>query len=187
MLPSDLPRRRWTLAEVEQMVAAGILRDDERVELIGGEIVAMSLKGRRHEIIRGALVNSWGKLRPDDVALHSETPLQLDESVAPEPDIILHPTTLLPPDVRGNTVLLAVEISDSSYSYDLQTKAPIYAAFGVREYWVIDAKSLITTVHRKPSATGYAERTTHASNETVRPEAVPMLGMSLAELVPSLL
>lgn len=183
----ELLLRRWTLAEVEQMVAAGIVAEGEHVELIDGSVVEMRPRGRRHEIIRSVLCNRWVKAIPTSIGLGSLTPLQLDDYFAPEPDIILHPLDILPPDVRGDTALLVVEIADSSHTYDLETKAPIYAAFGVREYWVIDAKSLVTTVHRRPSAGGYAERMTHASNETVAPEAVPMLGMSLAELAPSLL
>lgn len=186
-LPADLPRRRWTLAEVERMVATGIVRDDERIELIDGEIVAMSPKGRRHEIIRSALAHRWSREAPEDIMVCQETPLQLDDHVAPEPDIILHPMAILPPDVRGDTVLLVVEIADSSHTYDLETKAPIYAAFGVREYWVIDARTLVTTLHRRPSAGGYEERATIAGSDEVSPAAVPSLGMSLAELVPSLL
>lgn len=169
------------------MVAAGIVHHDERIELIDGELVAMSPKGRRHEIIRSALINRWVKLAPNDVALSSESPLQLDEHVAPEPDIILHPGSVLVPDVRADTVLLVVEVADSSHTYDLETKAPIYASFGVREYWVIDAKTLVTTIHRGPSADGYAERASFGCKETVTPAAVPSLGVTLADLAPSLL
>ena len=55
-----LPRRRFTVAELEQMTAAGILDEDERIELIGGEIVPMSAKGNHHEILKSALTHLLG-------------------------------------------------------------------------------------------------------------------------------
>ncbi len=62
-----LPRRRFTVAEVEAMVAAGVMEEDERVELIGGELVPMSPKGSRHEAIKIALVDRWIRTRPDEL------------------------------------------------------------------------------------------------------------------------
>ena len=59
-----LPRRRFTVAEVEAMVAAGVMKEDERVELIGGELVPMSPKGRRHETVKIALVDRWIRADP---------------------------------------------------------------------------------------------------------------------------
>ena len=177
-----LPRRRWSLSEVEQAVAAGIIPEDERIELIDGDLVAMSPKGRRHEIIRVALVNRWIKLNSADIMLAPETPLRLELDVAPEPDIFLFPASILVPDVRGNTVLLVVEISDSSYSYDLKIKAPLYARFGVREYWVIDANTLTTTIHRGPSATGYTDVREQGPDDRIEPIAAPTLRLRLADL-----
>ena len=113
----------------------------------------------------------------------SEPPLQLDPNTAPEPDIILYPANILGPDVRGDTVLLVVEISDSSLSYDLKIKAPLYASFGVREYWVIEPKTLVTTIHRDPRPDGYADIREFAGAETVVPMAVPSLALRLMELV----
>ena len=175
-------RRRWTLAEVEQAVAAGIIAENERIELIDGDLVAMSPKGRRHEVVRHALAFRWARQCPDAIMLAVEPSFQLDVDVAPEPDLILHPASLVAPDVRGDTVLLVVEVSDSSYSYDLKIKAPLYARFGVREYWVIDPKSMVTTIHRLPTAAGYTDVREYAATDRVEPMAVPELGICLADL-----
>jgi len=64
-----LPRRRFTITEIEAMVAAGVLDEDERVELIGGELVPMSPKGNQHEVVKVALLDRWYRLRPGDCAL----------------------------------------------------------------------------------------------------------------------
>src|SRR5579872_3245289 len=68
-----LPRRRFTVAEVEAMVAAGVMEEDERVELIGGELVPMSPKGNHHEVVKAALLRRWYRSAPDEVDLIPET------------------------------------------------------------------------------------------------------------------
>ena len=176
-------RRRWTLPELEQMVAAGIVADSERVELIDGDVILQSTRSRRHEIVRSALLNRWARKLPDNLMIASPTTLALDPYVAPEPDILFYPASILAPDVRGDTVLLVIEIADSSYSYDLKIKGPLYASFGVREYWVIEPKTLVTTVHRNPGAEGYAEVREVAGTEIIAPLAVPGLGVRLADLI----
>lgn len=178
-----LPRRAWTVYEVERMVEAGVLREPEPFELIGGELVAMAPKDRRHEVLRTELTLYWARRMGRDLKFASETPLRLGEHDAPEPDLIVFPAPLLAPDVRADTVLLVVEIADSSLPVDLDTKAPRYAASGVREYWVINVRNLVTTVHREPQLNGqYASRKEHAATETLIPTLVPSLAVRLADL-----
>jgi Uma2 family endonuclease len=176
-------RRRWTLAELEHMVATGVIAESERIELIDGEVVAMAAKGRQHEIVRVALAHFWSRKCTDELVVASETPLRLDQETAPEPDIILFPASVLAPDVDGASVLLVVEISDSSVSYDLVVKSLVYAAFGVREYWVIDARRRTTTVHRRPADNGYADVVEMPYAMTATPLAAPELGVCLADLI----
>jgi Uma2 family endonuclease len=178
-----LPRRAWTFDEVERMVEVGILREPEPFELIGGELVAMAPKDRRHEVLRTELAVYWARRMGRDLKIASETPLRLGEHDAPEPDLIAYPAHLLAPDVRADTVLLVVEIADSSLPVDLTTKAPRYAASGVREYWVINARNLVTTVHREPQPNGeYSSRKEQAATETITPALVPSLAVRLADL-----
>jgi hypothetical protein len=68
-----LPRRRFTVAEVEAMVAAGVMEEDERVELIGGELVPMSPKRIEHEVVKKALLRRWYRAAPDHIDLAPET------------------------------------------------------------------------------------------------------------------
>jgi Uma2 family endonuclease len=152
-----LPRRRFTVAEVEAMVAAGVMEEDERVELIGGELVPMSPKGIRHEVIRMALQRRWYKLAPDDIDLATETTFRLSEDTYLEPDVVIHPRATGLMGLTGAAALLVVEIADSSLRYDMGRKAALYASFGVRELWVIDAVRLTTRVFRGPSAEGYRD------------------------------
>src|SRR5208282_6837191 len=74
-----LPRRRFTVADIEAMVAAGLMDEDERVELIGGELVPMSPKGNHHEVVKIALLDRWYRARPEHVRLAPETTFRLSE------------------------------------------------------------------------------------------------------------
>jgi Uma2 family endonuclease len=178
-----LPRRAFTVAEVERMLEAGILREPEPFELIGGELVAMAAKNRQHELLRTELALYWTDRRGRDLKIASETPLRLGEHDAPEPDFIVYPASLRAPDVRADTVLLVVEIGDTSLASDLDTKAPRYAASGVREYWVVNARSLRTTVHREPRQNGeYAYRAEFEATDTLTPTLAPSLAVRLGDL-----
>jgi Uma2 family endonuclease len=150
-----LPRRRFTVAEVEAMVAAGVMGEDERVELIGGELVPMSPKGNHHEVLKTALLARWYRASPGDVLLTPETTFRLSEDTYLEPDVVIYPRASGLRGLTGANVLLVVEIADSSLRYDTGRKASLYASFGIRELWVIDAVRLTTRVFREPSADGY--------------------------------
>jgi Uma2 family endonuclease len=168
-----LPRRRFTVAEVQAMVAAGVMEEDERVELIGGELVPMSPKGSRHEAIKIALVDRWIRARPDNCWLAQETTFRLSEDTYLEPDIVIYPRASGVTGLSRNNVLLVVEIADSSLRYDVGRKAALYASFGIRELWVIDAVQLTTRVFREPSATGYRNAQDFSPSDRLVPLIAP--------------
>ena len=152
-----MPRRPWTVAEIEAMVKAGIIEEDERFELIGGEVVPMLPKGGRHEMVKLELNRHFQQKVPEDLTIAQETTLRLDELSFLEPDFCVFTRSIFPGDLRGHDVLLAIEIADSSLAYDLGRKIGIYAAHGIKEVWVIDANMLVTHVHRRLGAEGYGQ------------------------------
>jgi Uma2 family endonuclease len=146
-----LPRWSWSVSEIERLAVGGYFRDDDRFELVGGEIVPMSPKGRRHEIVRGVLALRFSRAAPEDVFVVSEPQFNLAEDTYTVPDILVHSAAIKTPDVRGGDVLLVVEIADTSLAYDLRIKAQLYASHGVREYWVINAATLMTCPRVRPT------------------------------------
>src|SRR6187401_1029432 len=86
-----LLRRRFTVAELEAMTAAGILDEDERIELIGGEIVPMSPKGNQHEMLKVALTVFWARRLPVDLMFATETTFRLTPDTYLEPDFVFYP------------------------------------------------------------------------------------------------
>jgi Uma2 family endonuclease len=168
-----LPRRRFTVAEVEAMVAAGVMEEDERVELIGGELVPMSPKGNQHEVVKSALLARWYRTSPDDVLLTPETTFRLSEDTYLEPDIVIYPRASGLRGLTGANVLLVVEIADSSLHYDTGRKAALYASFGIRELWVVDAVRLTARVFREPTADGYRDTQDFGPAERLVPLIAP--------------
>jgi Uma2 family endonuclease len=168
-----LPRRRFTVAEVEAMVAAGVMEEDERVELIGGELVPMSPKGNHHEVVKTALLARWYRASPGDVLLTPETTFRLSEDTYLEPDVVIYPRTSGIRGLTGPGVLLVVEIADSSLRYDTGRKAALYASFGIRQLWVIDAVRLTTRVFTEPAADGYRDARDFGASDRLIPLIAP--------------
>jgi Uma2 family endonuclease len=170
------------VTELERMTAAGILDEDERIELIGGEIVPMSPKGNHHEMLKNALVVYWARRLPDDLHVAVETTLRLAPDTYLEPDFVFFPKAAGIPGLDATTARLVVEISDSSLGYDLGRKAALYASFGIGELWVIDAVKLMTRIHREPAATGYGSVVEIPANERLVPQSIPALAVVLSQL-----
>lgn len=137
------------------MVAAGIIEEGERFELIGGEVVPMLPKGGRHEMVKMELNWHFQRTAPDDLWVAQETTLRLDPKSFLEPDFCVFPRSVTLGELRGHDVLLAVEVADTSLAYDRGRKISVYAAFGIPEVWVIDANSLVTYAYRQLGAEGY--------------------------------
>ena len=168
-----LERRAFTVAAFERMAEFGIVGPDERLELIGGEVVPMASKGSRHEGIKAAIVYRWGRSCPEGYMFVPETGSRLDEHHYLEPDFIVYARTKPLSQVKGPDILLVVEVADSSLDYDLRRKPLVYASFGVRELWVIDAARRIVHRHLGPGATGYASVDALAASESLLPAFAP--------------
>jgi Uma2 family endonuclease len=177
-----LPRRAFTVEEVERMVEVGLIEEDERLELLGGELVPMSPKGYFHERLKIRLNLFLARNCPDRFLIAQETTFRLSDDTFVEPDFLVFPTTVSLRNLKGPDAALAIEVADSSLGYDLGRKPRIYSQFGVAELWVIDAQKLVTHVHRGPTPEGYAEVTAFASDALLTPSQVPELALRLASL-----
>ncbi len=177
-----LPRWRWTTAELVRLAELGAFTAEDRFELIGGEIVPMSPEGRRHEVVAEVLERSFRALETAHFHIVNERQFNLADDTYSKPDIFVRPAAIRSYDVRGNTVLLVVEVGASSLTFDLSTKAALYARHGVREYWVVDAATLVTTVHRGPGPEAYADARDIPADASIAPLLAPELGLRMADL-----
>ncbi|MBI1735312.1 MAG: Uma2 family endonuclease [Candidatus Rokubacteria bacterium] len=180
-------RRRFTLDEYHWMGRVGIFHEDDRVELIEGEIIEMTPIGTVHAATVGRVNDLFSKRLGDRALVWIQNPLLLTrERSEPQPDILVlerrtdfYATALPEPaDVR-----LLIEVADSSVSYDRRTKFPLYARAGVAEAWLIDLDGRRVELHRGPGARGYRDVISPGAGETFAPLAFPDVGVTVTDLL----
>ena len=178
-------RRRFTRAEYHRMVEAGILREDDRVELIKGEIIQMSPAGRRHK----AFVLNLNQLLVGRLAGRALVDVQsgivLSDDSEPEPDIAVLRRRDVPykeREAHADDVLLLIEVADSSLAYDRATKLRLYAEAGIAEYWVVDCTAEAVEIHRGPGPDGYREVRRLSGVATLSPIAFPDVQLTTSEI-----
>lgn len=179
-------RRPFTVADYYRMSETGILSESDRVELIEGEIVAMSPAGSRHagkiNILTRLLILSVG----DRAVVSIQNPLRLNDLTQPEPDLaVLKPRAdsyeEATPDPED--VLLIIEVADSSLGYDRAVKAPLYAGHGIPEFWIVDAAGREVEVYRKPEGGRYTEIARVGAGGTLEPSLLPGVSVPLAAVL----
>jgi Uma2 family endonuclease len=182
MAAEGLPRVAWTVDDVYTMVEAGLLHEDDRVELIEGELVPMSPKGNHHEVLKTRIAVYFARTMPADVMVATKTTFRFSDSTYLEPDFVFYKEEQPLADLNGGNALLVVEIADSSLSYDRGRKARLYASHGVRELWVIDAVKLVTYIYRGPEG-GFVEPVAeNAKDERLEALLIPGLAVTLGML-----
>jgi len=179
-----LPRWRWTVAELERVAAIGLFSDHDKFELLGGEMVPMLPEGRRHLELRAKIALRMSQLAvlSPELMVVSEPQFNLSNDTFSKPDILVHRIAIKTYDLRPADALLLIEIADTSLTYDVKTKLPLYAENGVPEYWIIHAGRLMTTIYRQPSGSDYKFVREVQANEMLVPSLIPELAISLAAL-----
>lgn len=177
-----LPRRAFTVADVERMVDCGLIDPDERLEIVDGEILPMSPKDPLHETLKIHLNLHLADHRGPGVIHAQEAGWRLGEMLYLEPDFLVFPAGMGIGAVTGADAMLVIEIADTSLRFDSVQKAALYASVGVREYWVIEADTRVTRVHRRPGTRRFEEIVTVPAEDTLRPAFVPGYTVRLADL-----
>jgi Uma2 family endonuclease len=151
---------RWTYDEYVEMVRAGILSEDERTELIDGEIVCMTPVGHRHIYVVDQLNTLLGDWMRGRAIVRVQSPLRFNSMEAPHPDVAVLRLT----DDRYRSrqagpwdALLVVEVSDSSVTRDQELKGPMYARAAIPEFWLVDVNRPAVFVHLTPVAGEYTD------------------------------
>lgn len=185
-MSTKLLTRRFTVTQYHQMNAAGILTEDDRVELINGEIIEMSPIGRRHASCVNRLNSLLSQLLGKKVIVAVQNPITLDNFSEPQPDIALlkpredfyesaHP--------QPSDIFLLIEVADSSFEYDRDIKIPLYAASGILEVWLVDILEQTITVYRQPTENGYSEIKTFQRGENLDILAFPEIKITVDSIL----
>jgi len=186
-MATEFSKRLFTVDDYYRMAEVGILRPKDRVELIRGEVIAMSPIGRLHgtAVVRAnnALVPLVGK----HALVSVQDVVRLDEYDEPQPDIALlrHKDDFYRSGHAGpNDVLLIIEVSDSSLRYDREIKGPLYAETGVAEYWIADIQDDCVWAFSDIQNKSYSVMRQFRRGESIEPKLLPNCRIPVDILLP---
>jgi Uma2 family endonuclease len=178
-------RHRLTLDAYHRLGEAGILGEDDRVELLQGQLVDMSPIGPRHALAVDALnellviaVSGWAAVRV-------QNPIALDSGTEPQPDVVLvqRPWRGYPASHPGpEDIILLIEVADSSRDMDLGAKRELYARAGIREFWIVDLITDGVLVCRNPGGDRYESVTRVEPTGVLNVEGLPEVVISAGSL-----
>lgn len=181
-----LTHHRFSVADYERMIDEGILGENDRVELIHGEILEKMSIGDLHAACVNKLTRLWNRLLVDSAIVAVQNPVRLEDS-RPEPDIAL----LRPREdfyaggaPEAADVLLLIEVADTSLEFDRDIKGPLYAAAGIAEYWILDLENRVLLRHRLPRSGAYADVEPFSSDQEIRLDLLPDLLVRVEHLLP---
>ncbi len=163
-------RHRVTVADYYKMAEAGILGEDNRVELIDGEIVDMAPIGSKHAFVVSSLAQFFTLAARNQYLVSVQNPLRLDNRSEPQPDIaLLKPGNYMDNLPGASDVLLIVEVAHSSINFDRGVKLDLYARHGIPEVWLLDLMGGELLVCRKPADGQYRTLFKPLASESVSP------------------
>jgi Uma2 family endonuclease len=185
--PAGTVPERYTVDRYFALVDEGVLRPDDAVELLEGVIVAMAPKGVRHAAGTCRAGEALRAVLGGRAVVREQNPLVVGQFSVPEPDVAVLPGRIADYDTaHPRTALLVVEVAESSLPQDRLTKAAIYAAAGIPEYWIVNLRDDCVEVHRRPEPGGrrYVERRVARRGERITLAAFPDAAVAVDDLLP---
>jgi Uma2 family endonuclease len=178
--------RKFSVEEFYKLAEVGVLSEDDRVELLDGQIMVMSPIGESHRTVVDSLAEVLTDQRKGRYRVAVQNPLRIDGEDEPQPDLVLCHRSVIGRHPKPSETLLVIEVADASLDYDQRTKIPIYASADIQESWVIDLIRHCIHVYREPNPSGrYYEMTTSFNrSDFVSPLAFPDIRIRLDDLLP---
>ncbi|MDQ3549163.1 MAG: Uma2 family endonuclease [Chloroflexota bacterium] len=176
-------RHQFTVDDLRQFVAVGVLSEDDRVELIEGELFDMSPINEPHEdtidMFFDQLVSQIGQ----QARIRFGSPVRLSDLSLVQPDIsVVRRQRYRASHPKPDDVLLLIEVSDTTRSFDLRTKVPLYARTGVPEVWVVDINAQVIHRFRQPEGSAYLLTDQLRSGDTISIDALPHVTLAVADI-----
>ncbi len=174
-----------TVDRYNRMIEAGVYTENDRIELLNGEIIETMPKGPKHSVLNDVVLELFKEKLGGKIYARSQNPIILDNFSEPEPDIVLveppskkylqsHPT---PADI-----FLIMEISDTTLIYDREAKARAYSRNGIRQYLLLNLQNETIEDFREPGADGYEFKRTLRKGDVFNLVAFPEIEINLDDL-----
>jgi Uma2 family endonuclease len=181
-------KRLFTRDEYYAMAKAGILKPEDRVELIEGEIYSMHPIGSRHAGCITLLNDLLAVLAVQgEVSISPQNPVHLNDFSEPRADLAVVQRRLAGLSTANPTsddVYFLIEVADSNLTHDQQTKIPLYARCGILEAWLVDLTQNILEVHRNPTPAGYQSVQSFRQGDRIAPQAFPDFEIAVESILP---
>jgi Uma2 family endonuclease len=179
--------RKFTVEEYYRMAEAGILRPDERVELICGEIVLMAPIGNPHATGVRRIERVFRRTVGDAVTISGQNPVLVGECSNPQPDVAIlrfreDDYSGQPPSAED--VLLIIEVADSALAYDRNVKSNLCAQANIPETWIKNLVEDCIEAFTGPGPNGYAHHIIYRRGDRISSSTLPDLEFDLEELLP---
>ena len=134
------------------MVEAGVLTENDRVELIGGEILTLTPQKSPHATAMVLTLEAVRRVLPPDLHLRSQLPLALGDDSEPEPDVVVVRGSMRDfRDAHPQAALLVIEVAASTLAFDRQVKGSLYARERIAEYWIVNLVESVVEICRDPT------------------------------------
>ncbi|KYC36372.1 hypothetical protein WA1_42435 [Scytonema hofmannii PCC 7110] len=190
---TTITAKRFTISEYEHLAELGFFGEDDRVELINGEIIQMVSKGKPHSVCSTRLFREFFKLIGERATLRGQEPILVPNYTQPEPDLVIvqnQDDDYLRSHPNPCNVLLLIEISDSSLKYDKEVKLPTYAQGGISDYWIFNLIDNCLECYSTPyqdlqGKFGYRKKLVFLPNETVNLPYFSDLILDLSKVFPA--
>lgn len=174
----QIARRHFNIAEYYKMAAAGVFSEDDRVELIEGEIIEMNPIGSRHAACVGRLTKMLERLAGDRAIVWVQNPVQVSDYSEPLPDVALlkrRDDFYAQANPQPSDVLLIIEVADSSVEYDRDIKMTLYARAGIPEVWLVNLPKETVEIYARPLGGEYREIRLVKRGESLSAKSIPNL------------
>jgi len=181
-----LTHHRFTVAEYQRLGEVGIIGEEDRVELIDGEILDMGDIGRSHAAHVAWLTTLIARKSEETMIVSVQNPLQLGERYQPQPDLMLlreHADRYKSALPTAEDVLLLVEVADSSLDYDQRIKLAVYARAGVTEVWIVNLDADQVEIYTQPQEAAYTTTRVARRGETVQIGALPAVMLPVTTIL----
>jgi Uma2 family endonuclease len=168
------------------MADAGIISEDDHIELIAGELVDMPPIGDEHAGLTTQLNHLVYRRGVKDALVSVQSPLVLDDHSEPEPDLMLlrfRADYYKQAKPRAEDVLLLIEVADSSLSYDRSVKRPLYAQHGIAELWIVNLQDRVVEVYRDPDGRDYRDAWVARAGDRLTSQQAPALTLCVSDLL----
>ena len=182
----QLLRRKFTVEQYHKMAESGILTENDRVELIQGEVIEMSPIGRRHASCVARLTRLFTLRLGETAIVWPQNPIELDDTSEPQPDLTLlqpRPDFYESGHPQPEDIFLIVEVADTTAKFDRGVKIPLYAKDNIAEVWLVDINQQCIEVYRQPSPTGYKNVQTFPLGQTLSIQAFPDIEITVDQVL----